>query len=85
MCIRDRVCIALWLARHPLERNAGRTLLLAVAGFGLCTIAFALSRYLLLSFVVLLAYGVCDGISVVMRSTILQLVTPCLLYTSRCV
>jgi len=70
------VCIALWLARHPLERNAGRTLLLAVAGFGLCTIAFALSRHLLLSFVVLLAYGVCDGISVVMRSTILQLVTP---------
>lgn len=70
------VCVALWLARHPLERNAGRILLLAVAGFGLCTIAFALSRHLLLSFAILLAYGVCDGISVVMRSTILQLVTP---------
>lgn len=70
------VCIALWLSRHPLERNAGRILLLAVAGFGICTIAFALSRHLLLSFAILLAYGVCDGISVVMRSTILQLVTP---------
>ena len=70
------VCVALWLARHPLERNAGRILLLAVAGFGLCTIAFALSRHLLLSFAILLAYGVCDGISVVLRSTILQLVTP---------
>ncbi|MGN6151332.1 MAG: MFS transporter [Lysobacteraceae bacterium] len=70
------VCVALWLARHPLERNAGRILLLAVAGFGICTIAFALSRHLLLSFAILLAYGVCDGISVVLRSTILQLVTP---------
>ena len=70
------VVVALWLSRHPLERHAGRILLFAVAGFGLCTIAFALSRNLWLSFALLIAYGACDGISVVMRSTILQLVTP---------
>ncbi len=41
------VCVGLWLARHPLHRNAGRTLLFAVAGFGLCVIGFGLSRALL--------------------------------------
>lgn len=70
------ITVAIWLARHPLERNAGRILLFAVAGFGLCTLAFALSRNLYLSGALLIAYGMCDGVSVVMRSTILQLVTP---------
>ena len=70
------VAVALWLSRHPLERHAGRTLLFAVAGFGLCTIAFALSRNYWLSTALLVAYGMCDGVSVVLRSTILQLVTP---------
>ncbi|KRG70926.1 MFS transporter [Pseudoxanthomonas dokdonensis] len=70
------VLVGLWLARHPLQKNAGRTLLLAVAGFGLCTIAFGLSRHFWLSAVILLAYGACDGVSMVVRSTILQLVTP---------
>lgn len=70
------VMVGLWLARHPLQRNAGRVLLLAVAGFGLCTIAFGLSRHFWLSAAILLAYGMCDGISVVVRSTILQLATP---------
>lgn len=70
------IAVALWLTRHPLQRHAGRVLLLAVACFGLCTMAFALSRHLWLSAVLLVAYGVCDGVSVVMRSTIMQLVTP---------
>jgi MFS family permease len=70
------ILIALWLSRHPLQRHAGRVLLLAVAGFGLCTIAFALSRQLWLSTLLLVLYGMCDGISVVLRSTIMQLVTP---------
>ncbi len=70
------ICVALWLTRHPLQRNAGRILLFAVAGFGLCTIAFALSRNYWLSTALLVAYGMCDGVSVVLRSTILQLVTP---------
>lgn len=70
------VAVALWLTRNPLERQAGRVLLIAVASFGLCTIAFALSRQLWLSAVLLVFYGMCDGVSVVMRSTIMQLVTP---------
>ncbi|WP_434031111.1 MFS transporter [[Pseudomonas] boreopolis] len=70
------VLVGLWLARHPLQRNAGRVLLCAVAGFGLCTIAFGLSRHFWLSAAILLAYGMCDGVSVVVRQTILQLATP---------
>ena len=70
------ICVALWLARHPLQKHAGRVLLFAVAGFGLCTIAFGLSRNFWLSAGILVLYGVFDGVSVVMRSTILQLVTP---------
>jgi len=70
------ICVAIWLTRHPLQRNAGRILLFAVAGFGLCTIAFALSRHYWLSVALLVVYGMCDGVSVVLRSTILQLVTP---------
>lgn len=70
------ILVALWLTRHPLERHAGPVLLWAVACFGLCTIAFALSRNLWLSGALLVFYGMCDGVSVVMRSTIMQLVTP---------
>jgi MFS family permease len=70
------VCVGLWLARRPLQRNAGRVLLLAVAGFGLCVIGFGLSRSFWLSAVILLFYGAFDGVSVVIRSTILQLATP---------
>lgn len=70
------ILVALWLTRHPLERHAGPVLLWAVACFGVCTIAFALSRNLWLSGALLVFYGMCDGVSVVMRSTIMQLVTP---------
>ncbi|MEN5207651.1 MFS transporter [Stenotrophomonas terrae] len=70
------ICVGLWLARHPLRRNAGRVLLFAVAGFGLCVIAFGLSQSFWLSAAILLFYGACDGVSVVVRSTIMQLVTP---------
>jgi MFS family permease len=70
------ICVALWLARHPLQKHAGRVLLFSVAGFGLCTIAFGLSRHFWLSAAILVLYGMCDGVSVVMRSTILQLATP---------
>ncbi len=70
------ICVGLWLARHPLHRNAGRTLLFAVAGFGLCVIGFGLSRHFWLSAAILLFYGAFDGVSVVVRSTILQLATP---------
>ena len=70
------VAVGLWLAKHPPHRHAGRLLLLAVAGFGLCIIAFALSRSFWLSAFFLMLSGACDGVSVVLRSTILQLATP---------
>ncbi len=70
------VCVGLWLARHPLQQHAGRILLFAVAGFGVCVIGFGLSHSFWLSAVILLFYGAFDGVSVVIRSTILQLATP---------
>ncbi|MFD0738570.1 MFS transporter [Lysobacter koreensis] len=70
------VVVGLWLARHPPHRHAGRLLLWAVAGFGLCMIGFALSHWFWLSAAMLLLSGMCDGVSVVLRSTILQLSTP---------
>ncbi|HHW4678022.1 MAG TPA: MFS transporter [Xylella sp.] len=70
------VLAGLWLARHPLQRHAGRALLMAVAGFGGCTIAFGFSQHFWLSAAILLVYGTFDGISVVLRAAILQLVTP---------
>lgn len=66
----------LWLTRHPLNKHAGRWLFGAVAGFGLCIIGFGLSTYFWISAALLLISGVCDGVSVVMRTTILQLATP---------
>lgn len=70
------VIVGLWMSKHPPERHSGRLLLASVAGFGLCIIGFALSRELWLSTVLLLASGMFDGVSVVLRSTILQLATP---------
>jgi MFS family permease len=70
------VLVGLWLARRPPTRNAGRLLLFAVAGFGLCIIGFAISRQIWVSALMLMLSGMCDGVSVVLRSTILQLATP---------
>jgi MFS family permease len=70
------VAVGIWLARHPLKRHEGRILLVAVACFGLCMIGFGLSRVFWLSAFFLLLSGICDGVSVVMRSTIMQLSTP---------
>lgn len=66
----------LWLTRHPINLHAGRWLLLAVAGFGLCIMGFAITTYFWLAAILLLLSGIFDGISVVMRTTILQLATP---------
>jgi len=61
--------------RGPL-RKAGRTLLVAVAGFGTVTIVFGISRHLWLSLAMLFLLGCCDNISVVVRSTLVQVLTP---------
>jgi MFS family permease len=61
--------------RGPL-RKAGRTLLFAVAGFGTVTVIFGLSRNFWLSMAMLSVLGSCDNISVVVRSTLVQVLTP---------
>ncbi len=64
------------LALIPLKRAQGKILLGAVAGFGLCIIGFGLSELYWLSFGLLVLSGMLDGISVVIRGTIVQLKTP---------
>jgi MFS family permease len=68
--------MALFIAHRPPLRRAGPTLLASVAGFGLATILFGLSRNAYFSFAMLLLVGALDNISVVIRGTILQLSTP---------
>ena len=65
------VLMALTLAHLPPLRRAGRTLLLAVAGFGVATIVFGLSRSFPLSLLMLGLLGALDNVSVVVRSTLL--------------
>ncbi|MBA3400947.1 MAG: MFS transporter [Actinobacteria bacterium] len=67
---------ALFLARRPLRRRAGRTLFLVVAAFGMCMVVFGLSREMWLSMLALALGGAFDLVSVVLRSAILPLVTP---------
>jgi MFS family permease len=64
------------LAYRPLVNQPGLKLLAAVFGFGLCIIVFGVSTSFALSFMALLISGVLDGISVIIRQTILQLKTP---------
>ncbi|MEN9723443.1 MAG: hypothetical protein RJB38_1429 [Pseudomonadota bacterium] len=68
--------ISVLLIRRPIARNAGVALLLAVAGFGLCIIAFGLSREFWLSVVVLALSGALDSISMVVRGAIVSLCSP---------
>lgn len=70
------MCIIAFLAFVPLKKNQGKILLAAVAGFGLCIIGFGLSKWYWLSFFFLVCSGMLDGISVVIRGTIVQLKTP---------
>jgi MFS family permease len=64
------------LAHRPPMRRAGRALLLAVAGFGGATIVFGLSQNMVLSFAMLAVTGALDNISVVVRFTLVQVLTP---------
>lgn len=65
-----------YLTIRPLHHAQGKILFYAVAGFGLCIIVFAFSQLFWLSFAALLVSGCMDGVSVIVRSTILQLKTP---------
>lgn len=66
----------LGLTFFPLRRKQGKILIVSLFGFGLCIVLFGLSKYFLLSFFALLMSGILDGISIVIRGTILQLKTP---------
>jgi MFS family permease len=68
--------MAVVLAHRPPLRRAGRSLLWAVAGFGIATIIFGLSRSFPLSMAMLLLIGALDNVSVVVRHTLVQVRTP---------
>ncbi len=70
------IVIVIILTLFPMQKNQGKKLLSAVAGFGICIIIFGLSKIFILSFCALLIGGMLDGISVVVRGTITQLKTP---------
>jgi hypothetical protein len=65
-----------YLAHRPPIERAGRAMFLAVATFALAIIGFGLSRSFMLSAGLLFVSGMADNISVVIRSTLLQLLTP---------
>ena len=70
------ILTGLYIARHPINKHAGRILLVAVGGFGISIILFALCENFWLAAALLALSGVCDGVSVVLRTTIMQLLTP---------
>lgn len=70
------VVMALYIAHRPPMQKAGWTLLLSVVGFGIATIIFGLSRSLGLSIFMLMLIGAFDSISVIIRHTLVQMLTP---------
>ncbi|MFP3544652.1 MFS transporter [Rhizobium sp. SIMBA_035] len=70
------LAMSIVLARRPLSSNVGKKMFAAVAVFGLATIVFAVSTNIALSVVALLVVGASDTVSVVVRSSLVQLLTP---------
>jgi MFS family permease len=68
--------MAVLLAHRPLRGRSGPTLLWSVAGFGIFTIIFGVSRSLTISLIALLLLGASDMVSVIIRATLTQLATP---------
>ena len=68
--------MAILVAHRPLQRRVGATMLWCVAGFGVFTVLFGISRSFVLSLVALLLVGACDMVSVIVRGTLVQLATP---------
>jgi len=69
------IAIALLISK-PLKNKQGKTLLYTVAGFGVCILIFAISKNFWLSFAALFISGLFDGVSVIIRGTIVQLFVP---------
>jgi MFS family permease len=70
------IITALLLAVKPMKKIKGVTLLLVVAGFGVCMIGFGLSTHFYLSMAFLALSGAFDSVSMIVRGTIMQLLTP---------
>lgn len=70
------LAMAILLARYPLKKNVGRRMMIACAVFGVATILFSLSTNITLSIICLAVLGAADTVSVVVRSSLVQLLTP---------
>jgi MFS family permease len=70
------VIMAIVVAHWPLKKKAGAAMLWCVAGFGVFTVVFGLSRNVALSMAALVLVGACDMVSVIVRHTLVQLATP---------
>ncbi|RWM24863.1 MAG: MFS transporter [Mesorhizobium sp.] len=70
------ICVAIWLAGHPIRNHAGVVMLGAAASFGACTVLFGLSTITWLSIAALVLLGATDMFSVYIRETLIQLWTP---------
>jgi hypothetical protein len=70
------LAVSMWLTWRPIQRRAGVKMFFCVGVFGAATILFGLSRSLPLSLLALFLVGASDMVSVVIRSSILQLATP---------
>lgn len=70
------VVMSIYLTYRPIRFKAGKRMLFCVAGFGVCMILFGLSTSFWFSFVLLILSGVFDSISVIIRSTLMQTLTP---------
>ena len=68
--------IIILITLFPVRQGQGKKLLLAVGGFGICIIVFALSKLFWISFAALVMSGILDGFSMIVRGTIVQLKTP---------
>src|SRR6185503_948365 len=68
--------MALVLTYNPIQKRMGTILLYSVFGFGLCMVLFAVSRNFWLSMTLLAISGACDSVSVIVRGTLLQTLTP---------
>ena len=70
------LCMSVWLTWRPIERRTGPIMFVAVALFGFATMVFGLSTSFYISLAALLVLGASDMISVVIRSSLIQLETP---------
>jgi MFS family permease len=68
--------MAIVVAYRPIQRRAGLTMLLCVTAFGVFTIAFGVSRSLIVSMIALFLCGASDMVSVIIRGTLVQIATP---------